>query len=112
MATYYAWSNFEAGHDDKTGVATKRFPVGSKITQTDLGVSDEDWDYFIEQKVVREQPYPDMGDNPGLSPREYFIQKMQAAADGAIEEAMATVGLNFVEPEMTPEEDTKTAAKK
>jgi hypothetical protein len=70
MATYYAWSNFPVEHND-FGQPTKTIKAGEKISQSDLKISDEDWENLIELGAVREEEYPkDLGTME--SPAEYL----------------------------------------
>lgn len=68
MATYYAWSNFPVERNEY-GQTTKSIKAGEKISQSDLNVSDEEWEGLIEAGAVREEEYPDAG--PTESPAEY-----------------------------------------
>ncbi len=68
MATYYAWSNFPVEHNE-FGQPTKTIKAGEKISQSDLGISDEDWEELIALGAVREEEYPDVGTME--SPAEY-----------------------------------------
>jgi hypothetical protein len=79
MATYYAWSNFPVEHND-FGQPTKTIKAGEKISQSDLKVSDEDWENLIELGAVREEEYPkDLGTME--SPAEYLAAHPEEAEE-------------------------------
>lgn len=77
MAKTYAWSNFPVEHDEKSGQVTKTIKAGEPISQSDLGVSDEEWAYLLETGAVSEEEYPDVP--PTVSPAEYQAQQESAA---------------------------------
>ena len=69
--TYYAWSTFPTEFDDY-GHVTESISVGEEVSQSDLGVSDEEWEYLIETGAVSEDEYPDIPSH--ISPAEYNAQ--------------------------------------
>lgn len=81
MATYYAWSNFPV-EKNEWGQVTKTIEVGEKVTASDLGVTDEEFEEMIETGVVSEEEYPDIPDS--VSPAEY--EKEQLARSAVVEE--------------------------
>lgn len=61
---YYAWSNLEYGAEvsDSGHITTKHvIEYGSKVTQKDLGCSDENWQRLVELRVVRKSVPPKVG---------------------------------------------------
>lgn len=61
---YYAWSNLEHGAEvDDNGHVLKKHVIeyGSKVTQKDLGCSDENWQRLIDLRVVRKSVPPTVG---------------------------------------------------
>jgi hypothetical protein len=105
MATYYAWSNFPIERNE-AGVTTKVIAVGDKVTQNDLGVSDDEWEQLVEVGAVRTDKYPDIPDH--MAPAEY--EKAQAN-QGIVEEMLMEV--TEPEPEaVTPEAATASGTKK
>ena len=80
----YAWSTF---HEERNeyGQPTKTISPGDTVTQDQLGVSDEEWEYLIETGVVRTEEYPE--DIPeDMAPAEYEKQKMAEFAAGTLPE--------------------------
>lgn len=67
--TYYAWSNFKVEHN-KEGQVTKWIRCGETVSQSDLSVSDEDWQELINVGAVRTQEYPPVPSS--VAPAEYF----------------------------------------
>jgi hypothetical protein len=67
--TYYAWSNFPVEFNE-WGQATKTIKVGEKITQSDLKVTDEDWQGLIDVGAVSTDKYPEVDAN--VSPAEFY----------------------------------------
>lgn len=55
MAGYYAYSNFKVGEGDDA----KTIKFGESISQSDLGVDDEEWEQLIEDQAVGEEPVPE-----------------------------------------------------
>ena len=79
---YYAWNTFAVEWDETTGLVTEKIMPGEPITQSDLDVSDEEWESLIETGAVSEDEYPDLP--PSISPAEY-------EAEMATHEAMVSV---------------------
>ena len=83
---HYAWSELRNGGEvdeiRSVGnvvrtVVTKRNIVahGAEVSQSDLGVSDEEWDHLIESGSVRSYPVPEEA-NDSISPARAIIAKM------------------------------------
>lgn len=81
-----AWSKFETERNEQ-GQPTKTIMPGDTVSQSDLGVSDEEWEYLVETGAVREEEYPDVPDD--VSPAEYQKQVTNAAVN--MSEAQAAV---------------------
>ena len=71
--TFYVWSDLYNGGESKerknANGSTVRIiesrniiPRGEKITQSDLGVSDEEWDNLVSSGSIRPYPLPDGAD--------------------------------------------------
>jgi hypothetical protein len=69
--TYYAWNTFPVEWDDY-GSVTKKVMPGDTVAQSDLNVSDEEWESLIESGAVSEDEYPELP--PQVSPAEYAAQ--------------------------------------
>lgn len=81
---YYLWSDvvtnvqtYENGQFKS--MDTKK--VGEKVTQSDLGASDEDWEYYVSEGVVRTEPYPET--RTGESPKQALLRGAKEAMDRA-----------------------------
>jgi hypothetical protein len=74
--TYYAWSNFPVERNE-FGQPTKTIKAGEKISQSDLSVSDEEWEELVNIGAVREEEYPDVG--PSESPAEWAAANPEEA---------------------------------
>jgi hypothetical protein len=92
MAKMYAWSNFVTERNE-AGQATKTIKPGDAVSQADLGVEDEEWEYLVETGAVREEEYPDIPDD--VSPAEYQKQVDNAT----IEVQEARLVLSEIKPE-------------
>lgn len=78
--TWYAWSNFPRGVDEK-GNIIKPIAVGSEITRDDLGVDADEWKTLINSGSIRKQPYPNL-EGYGDSPNRYFKDQLVRASEG------------------------------
>jgi len=65
MAKMYAWSTIYNGGESQEGrdgrkIIMKRNVVeaGSEVTKSKLGVSDEEWNAWIESGTIRPYPFP------------------------------------------------------
>lgn len=94
--TYYAWNNFTInGKKDKV-------KVGDKVTASDLGVSDDEFEAYVENGAVRTIQYPDMGNFPG-SPVELSKAQLEAASRGGYFDTQYGRVSAAEEPETDPE---------
>jgi hypothetical protein len=82
MDTYYAWSNFDVERNE-WGQPKKTIKVGEEVTQEALGVSDLDWQEYIDLGVVRTQPYPDIPYQ--TAPTEYFKHLINRMTQGTLD---------------------------
>jgi hypothetical protein len=83
--TYYAWSNFTPDRDE-WGKAETTIVPGDEVSQSDLGVSDEEWETLVTEGAVREQPYP-KAITEGVyngSPADYYKDLLTKVSEGAI----------------------------
>lgn len=71
---YYAWSEIRS---DK-GVIN----VGDEVTADSLGVDDKQFDVYVEEGVVRTQPYPEMDPLFTGSPDEWVKLEMGRLSRG------------------------------
>lgn len=82
---YYAWTDINYGAEvDDGGFTIKRHVVkaGEEVNQKKLGVSDEDWNTLVEQKVVRKAKYPALGQYD--SPKRAMIANAGKAMEAAL----------------------------
>ena len=89
--SYYAWSELRLGgesemHLSATGVSRKivvsREVVqpGEKVTKADLtkrGLTDEDWEAFLEGGSIREYPMPKMPASATQSPTDFVLSQLR-----------------------------------
>ena len=81
----YAWSRIVYGaekDDDGNVIGSKSVAPGDSVSQSDLDVSDEEWQSLVDQEVVREYPFPESLQDPYLSPRQIMQEKLIAASEG------------------------------
>jgi len=82
---YYAWSPIRGGTAEKPVNIAR----GDKVTQSDLHVSDADWDALLESGAIREKEFPAPGDFDG-SVIDYLREKLnEAQAMSAVDEEEA-----------------------
>lgn len=93
MATYYAWSPIRHGAADGTVTQIK---VGEEVSAKDLGVSDEEFQEYIDSGAVRTKKYPDI--DASLAPAQHLRQLAAEAAAGNYD--------NVPDEEPAPEEDS------
>jgi hypothetical protein len=74
MAKMYAWTTFRT-EIDENGQTKKAVKPGEEVTQSKLGVSNDEWDYLIENGAVREDEYPDIEDTK--SPAEHIREQLR-----------------------------------
>jgi len=67
----YAWSTFRT-EVNEWGQVVKQINPGDEVSQSDLDVSDEEWQALHDAGAVSEDPYPDIPTD--VSPGEYFRQ--------------------------------------
>ena len=102
----YAWSNFKTEFN-KEGQVTKWIRAGDSVSQSDLGVSDDDWKNLIEIGAVRKQEYPPVPVN--VAPIEYLRvdEEHKALLEAAANEESSTASA----PGLTaPAQTTSTSA--
>jgi len=91
MATFYAWSEIRNGGEVEEvvlpngavrHVVTKRNVVqpGAKITKKSLNLSDEEWDHFVENGVIRSYPFPD-GVDEYTSPTQAILRELAVGGE-------------------------------
>jgi len=104
--TYYAWSNF-------TNDEGKKFKPGAKVSASDLGVDDEEFQAFVDSGAVRTVEFPELPEGFTGSPREFRLQQLAVAASGEeYDVAKASLeGAGYAEPlpEESKEEKAATA---
>lgn len=99
MATYYAYS--EIRHDG--GV----IKVGEKVDQSTIGVSDEEWQNFLDTNVVGEEPYPeDLASGESLA--KYNVRKAQEGLEAA---QAGEVGKSTPKSALSKKADESTSSK-
>lgn len=76
MATYYAWGPIRGGTAEKP-VNIER---GAKVSKSDLGVSDADWDALVASGAIREKQFPAPADYDG-SAIDYLRDRLAEAQD-------------------------------
>jgi len=114
MAKMYAWTNFDIERNE-WGQTVNVIHVGDEVSQSQLNISDEEWEGLIASGNVREEEYPDVPAD--VSPAEY--ERNQAITQAAVEEltlSAATAGKTMEEiaaadAEATPAEAPAPAAK-
>lgn len=79
----YAWSKFKADVNDWGQVGRWIMP-GEEVSQSDLDVSDEEWQGLIDSGAVREDPYPDIPND--VAPAEHFAANPDEAPKATIDE--------------------------
>jgi hypothetical protein len=111
--TYYAWSPIRGGDAEKA-VNIKR---GEKVTQSQLGVDDAEWQGLIDSNAVRSKEFPAPADYEG-SALDYLREKLEEAqAASAVEEEEAASELASVStppeaPAVTPVKETPSSTTK
>jgi hypothetical protein len=109
--TYYAWTTFRVNDVDDPNNPSKRTTIkpGDKVSASDLGVNDEEFQAYVDNGAIRKMQYPDMGDFGG-SPVEFAKAQLAAQANeggffdtqhGVVDSAGAV---------LTPEESQATPA--
>jgi hypothetical protein len=83
--TMYAWSRilYGAERDDEGNLlGPKAIEVGDSVSQSDIDVSDEEWQSLVDQEVVRSYPLADDLKDVALSPRQIMQNKLTDAQQG------------------------------
>ncbi|HEY1249167.1 MAG TPA: hypothetical protein VGE97_09280 [Nitrososphaera sp.] len=83
--TMYAWSRILYGveKDDEGNVlGPKAIEIGDSVSQSDLDMSDEDWQNLVDQQVVRDVEMPDYLKDPFRSPRQIMQDRLTEAQEG------------------------------
>jgi hypothetical protein len=84
-----AWSTFRT-EVNEFGQPTKTIDPGEEVSQSDLGISDEEWQGLIDSGAVRAEEYPeDLPDD--MSPAEHFRQQEAEVAAGTADDATVNV---------------------
>lgn len=90
----FAWSNLYNGGESEEVRPGRRvissrnvIRCGEQVSQSDLDVSDEEWEHLQKTGVVRDYPLPEGFDTTaGLSPFSFVMEQrraeMEAAAEG------------------------------
>lgn len=80
--TYYAWTTFRVNDAEDPGNPSKRTTIkpGDKVSASDLGINDEEFQAYVDNGAVRKMQYPDMGDYGG-SPVEFAKAQLAAQAN-------------------------------
>jgi|SRR5215831_35081 len=85
MASYNAWSPIVTGELDDRGQPVT-IKLGESVSASDLDMTDEEFQTLIDNKVVREQPYPQSLVDSVIPPSEYFKDLLAGAAEGSLTE--------------------------
>lgn len=80
----YAWSPILKEPDEKGRAQFVK--LGETVTASDLDMTDEDFQYLVDVKAVREQPYPEELTTSPTPPSEYYKQLLAGAAEGSLSE--------------------------
>lgn len=81
---FYAWSRFIGEREQDSGIVTKWIMEGDKVSQSDLGVSDEEWQDLVKSGAVREAEYP-VPKGSTDSPNDHYKRQMAIAAGEEVE---------------------------
>jgi len=79
----YAWTRFATETDEWGRVQTWIEP-GDEVSQSDLGVSDDEWQELQDSGAVSETEYPPVAD--GQSPAEYYQENPEEAPEVTVDE--------------------------
>lgn len=74
----YAWSRF-AKTTNEWGRVDEWIEPGDEITQSDLDLSDDEWQELQDLGAVREEPFPELA--AGQSPAEYYRENPDEAPE-------------------------------
>lgn len=78
----YAWSRIAASRNE-WGRVEKWIEPGDEVSQSDLDVSDDEWQELQDLGAVREEEYPKVA--PGESPAEYFRRNRSKAPETPVD---------------------------
>jgi hypothetical protein len=107
-AKYYAWSNILGGTPEKP----VKFAPGDEISKSAGGFSDTDWDTFVREGIVREQPWPKTA-GAFVAPADHAKRLLAHVGEGGVLNKDQVSDLNtlgFGEPGAAPEIADTTAA--
>lgn len=98
--TYYAFTPIRYGAevDEASGAITsiKEKAVGETVSQSDLGLSDDQWEQLVESGAVRNYEYPPVeGDQ---TPAMYYKENAAKAVEAAEAGMPLTQVLGLAEP--------------
>lgn len=111
----YAWSNFQADWNKEENKWNFRAKPGDEVSQSDLGVEDDEWEALIASGAVREQEYPEAVATGEYSdsPNKYYIEQMAKAQEGMLSgDEVKELQSAGVMPEAAPEKPATPAAAK
>lgn len=62
----------------------KNVKVGEEVSESDLDISEDEWDYLVQSGSVRPQKYPshDDGSPVSISPTQHLHEQAAKLADG------------------------------
>lgn len=83
----YAWSKFKADVNE-WGQVNKWIMPGDEVSQSDLGISDEEWKGLVESGAVRDDPYPDIAAD--VAPAEHYADHPEDAPGATIDETTSS----------------------
>lgn len=79
----YAWSRFQKSVNE-WGRVEEWIEPGDEISQSDLGVNDEEWQSLIDSGAVREEEYPDI--DRQTTPADYYKANPDEAPEVNVDE--------------------------
>lgn len=91
--THYAWSQIKSGTAEKPIIVER----GSKVTASDLGVKQEDFQAMVDAGAIRNKPFTAPDDYQG-SAIDFLRDQLAEAMDSSVlDEAAAVSELEEVE---------------
>src|SRR5262245_41388699 len=107
---HYAWSDIRGGTAEKPVLVTR----GSKVTQSELGLSDANWQEMLDSGAVRDKQFPAPDDYQGSALDYLRDQLAEAQAVSPLDEEEAVVELAALEtaPEGQVVEEKKSGTSK
>ncbi len=91
--THYAWSQIQGGSEEKPVKVAR----GSKVTASNLGISEQEFEAHILAGAIREKPFPAPDDYQGSAVDYLREQLAEAQLTSALDEAEAVAELAIVE---------------